>query len=354
MTLAGDPMLGKTLTGLLKRASFLVSIVGALLLAGCDSGPEIIKISGSKMGTTYHVTLVADQPAPDDLAEQIDQLLNVVDRSMSTYREDSEISTFNQISPHQQQTISNEFAQVLRVSQQVWEQTNGAFDPTVGPLVDLWGFGPVPTDDVVPDDSLIQLALESVGFGSVVLDGSILIKTKPLSLDLSAVAKGYAVDQVADLLESLALPDYLVEIGGELRASGSNPEGQSWRVAIETPALMSQIQNIVAVHDAAVATSGDYRNYFERDGIRYSHTIDSRTGRPITHRLGSVTVIAKTCAEADAWATALMVLGEEAGMALANRHSMAVYMLVRANNDFQALSSEAFTNYVKQTEESAL
>ena len=140
---------------------------------------------------------INDQPAPDDLAEQIEQLLNVVDRSMSTYREDSEISTFNQIPPHQQQTISNEFAQVLSVSQQVWQQTNGAFDPTVGPLVDLWGFGPVPTDDVVPDDSLIQLALENVGFGSVVLDASTLIKTKSLSLDLSAVAKGYAVDQVA-------------------------------------------------------------------------------------------------------------------------------------------------------------
>jgi thiamine biosynthesis lipoprotein len=354
MTLAGKQMPGKTITGLLKRASFLVYVVCALLLSGCDSGPEIIKISGTKMGTTYHVTLVADQPAPDDLAERIDQLLNVVDQSMSTYREDSEISVFNQTPPDQQQTISNEFAQVLRVSQQVWQQTDGAFDPTVGPLVDLWGFGPVRTDDEVPDDRLIQSALEDVGFDFLVLDESTLTKTKPLRLDLSAVAKGYAVDQVADLLESLALPDYLVEVGGELRASGSNPEGQSWRVAIETPTLMSQIQNVVAVHDAAVATSGDYRNYFERDGVRYSHTIDPRTGRPITHRLGSVTVIAKTCAEADAWATALMVLGEEEGMALANRHSVAVYMLVRDNNDFQALSSDAFINYMHDAEESAL
>ena len=353
MTLADKYKRNEPLTGLRNKASFLLSALAIILLlglTGCDSGPEIIKISGTKMGTSYHITLVADQPAPADLAERIDAALDVVDQSMSTYKGQSQISRFNRLLSNDQQSISAEFAEVLAVSKLVWEQSGGAFDPTVGPLVDLWGFGPVATDDRIPNEQALAKALAEIGFEHVQSEGRILTKTKPVRLDLSAVAKGYGVDQVAQLLEMLALPDYLVEVGGEMRVSGVNPDGNPWRVAIEMPSLMPQVQRVIALHDGAVATSGDYRNYFERDGLRYSHTIDPRTGRPITHSLASVTVLAKTCAEADAWATALMVLGEEQGMALAEKLNLAVYMLVADGADYSAQSSSEFTRLVNATE----
>ena len=351
MTLVDKLLQSKTVTGLLKKASFLVFISVVLLLTGCDSGPEIIKISGSKMGTTYHVTVVADQPAPDDLAERIDAVLDIVDHSMSTYKAASELSQFNDLAVGSSQQISADFARVLAVSKTVWQLSGGAFDPTVGPLVDLWGFGPIATD-VVPEQEQIDEAKAELGFQYLTFNNSELAKSKPVRLDLSAVAKGYAVDLVADLLEMLALPDYLVEVGGEMRLSGSNPEGMPWRVAIELPSLMPQVERIIGVQDMAVATSGDYRNYFEQQGVRYSHTIDPRTGRPITHSLASVTVLAEQCADADAWATAFMVLGDKDGMALANELAIPLYMLIKDGAGFKAIHSRAFEPYLNAKKES--
>jgi thiamine biosynthesis lipoprotein len=216
--------------------------------------------------------------------------------------------------------------------------------------VDLWGFGPVTTDNVVPSDEQINTALTEIGYQHVRLADDRLSKTQPLRLDLSAVAKGYAVDQIADMLEMLALPDYLVEVGGEMRLSGSNPKGQPWRIAVEQPSLIPQVQQVIEVADTSMATSGDYRNYFESDGVRYSHSIDPRTGRPVSHGLASVTVLAATCAEADAWATALTILGEEQGMLLAEQLELAVYMLVKADEGFEALSSSAFAPYLNRSD----
>ena len=349
MTSVDKSILALTLTGLGQRASFLLyalALFCLLGLTGCDSGPEIIKISGSKMGTTYHITVVADQPAPDDLAERIDAALDVVDLSMSTYKAESEISKFNALPIDTSQQISADFAHVLKVSETVWRQSNGAFDPTVGPLVDLWGFGPVPGDDVVPADDQIDRALASTGFQHMQLSEGQISKTSPVRLDLSAVAKGYAVDLVADLLEMLALPDYLVEVGGEMRLGGSNTQGKPWRIAVEQPSVIPQVQRIIELGDVAMATSGDYRNYFKVDGVRSSHTIDPRTGRPITHSLASVTVLAPTCAEADAWATALSVLGAEQGLAVAEQLNLPVYMLVNVESGFKAVSSSAFDPYL--------
>ena len=292
--------------------------------------------------------MVADQPAPNDLAERIDAALDVVDLSMSTYKTESEISRFNALSVNASQQISADFAHVLNVSESVWQQSNGAFDPTVGPLVDLWGFGPVPGDNVVPTDDQIDAALAAIGYQHVQLADGQLAKSSPVRLDLSAVAKGYAVDQVADLLEMLALPDYLVEVGGEMRLSGFNPKGQPWRIAVEQPTVIPQVQRIIELGDVAMATSGDYRNYFEVDGVRYAHTIDPRTGRPINHSLASVTVLAPTCAEADAWATALTVLGEEQGLAVAEQLNLPVYMLVKVEAGFKAVSSSAFAPYLTE------
>ena len=168
------------------------------------------------------------------------------------------------------------------------------------------------------------------------------------------MAKGYAVDLVADLLEMNALPDYLIEVGGETRVSGLNPQGQPWRLAIESPLLIGQVETVLALTSGAVATSGDYRNYFERDGIRYSHTIDPRDGKPIIHTLASVTVLADTCAEADAWATALLVLGNKEGLDLANQLGLAVYMLARDGDEYTASYSKMFEPYlVEITEQNA-
>lgn len=342
----------KTITTGLEKASFLFFLLlAAILASGCDHSPEIIKISGSKMGTSYHVTIVADQPAPTDLAEQIDQVLSAVDQSMSTYKSQSELSQFNRLPLSEQVKASDQFWAVLQTSEKIWRQSAGAFDPTVGPVVDLWGFGPKPSEDRIPEDSEIAQALENSGFENLLLNDTeqAISKQKAIALDLSAVAKGYAVDQVAELLEMLALPDYLVEVGGEMRLSGSNPEGNPWRVAIELPSLMPQVQQVIEIHSGAVATSGDYRNYFEKDGLRYSHTIDPRSGKPITHSLASVTVLADHCADADAWATALMVLGEEEGMRIANQYSIPAYMLIRDGENFRVISSAAFDPYLQDS-----
>jgi thiamine biosynthesis lipoprotein len=344
----------RTNTTGLEKASFLFFLLlTSILVSGCDHAPEIIKISGSKMGTTYHVTIVADQPAPADLAEQIDQVLNAVDQSMSTYKSQSELSQFNRLPIGEQVKASDQLWAVLQASEQVWQQSSGAFDPTVGPVVDLWGFGPVPTQDTIPADQDIAAALAGAGYQHLQLDSTAqtISKQKAIALDLSAVAKGYAVDQVAELLEMLALPDYLVEVGGEMRLSGSNPEGNPWRIAIELPSLMPQVQEVIEIHNGAMATSGDYRNYFEKDDVRYSHTIDPRNGKPITHSLASVTVITDFCADADAWATALMVLGEEEGMAIANQYSIPAYMLIREGESFRVHSSSAFQPYLTNSED---
>jgi thiamine biosynthesis lipoprotein len=313
-----------------------------IVLSGCGINPEILNISGSKMGTTYQITVIADQLPPEDLEQQIEQLLSKVDNSMSTYKKDSEISQFNRLSAGKTMTISQEFAEVVKISQKVWQLSNGAFDPTIGPLVNLWGFGPGEKHDSIPSSNIIALTKEKIGFDSVVLKEQTLSKTKAVELDLSAVAKGYAVDRVADLLEMLALSDYLVEIGGEIRVSGLNADSVAWRIAVEQPQLFAEVNRVLSITDVAVATSGDYRNYFEEDGVRYSHTINPNTGMPVKHNLASVTVFAGSCAEADAWATAFSVLGAEQSLELADKHNLAAYMLVRENGQFVHKSSANF------------
>ena len=321
------------------RSVFILVIVA---LYGCSSKPEVIVISGSKMGTTYHITVIADQLPPDDLEQQIEQLLSKVDNSMSTYKKDSEISQFNRLPVGKTMIVSEEFLEVVKISQEIWQKSKGAFDPTIGPLVDLWGFGPGERHDAIPTPHAIAQTKAKIGFDAVVLDNNRLSKTKPVALDLSAVAKGYAVDRVANLLEMFALPDYLVEIGGEIRVSGFNADGVAWRIALEQPRLFAEVDQVIAITDIAVATSGDYRNYFEQDGVRYSHTIDPNTGMPIDHNLASVTVLSASCAVADAWATAFSVLGAEKSLELAGQLDLPAYMLVREAGSFVAVHSAGF------------
>lgn len=326
--------------------SAYIAVIVVTLLTSCSSKPEIIQISGSKMGTTYNVTVVADQLAPEDLHQRIDVLISAVDNSMSTYKPDSELSRFNRLAVGQEMQISEGFARVLQISRDVWQRSGGAFDPTVGPLVDLWGFGASPSDNTAPSKQQLSGALQDIGFQHLLLDEQTLSKRRPVQLDLSAVAKGYAVDLVADMLEMLGLPDYLVEIGGEIRASGSNPNGQTWRIAIEQPALMPSVNRIIPLAESAVATSGDYRNYFEQEGIRYSHILDPRSGSPIKHNLASVTVLSNSCAEADAWATAFLVMGAESSLQLAQQLELPVYLLTKEGDTFKASNSESFEPFL--------
>ena len=333
---------------LLNRVISASTAITLVLLIGCSTKPEVIELSGTKMGTTYHIKVVADQPAPDDLHQQIDDLLSTVDNTMSTYKPNSELSRFNRMAVGERMQISPDFSRVMQISRHVWDQSDGAFEPTVGPLVNLWGFGPDPSNNSAPDTDQVNAAMQKVGFQHLVYDAQSLAKVREVELDLSAVAKGYAVDLVADRLEMLALPDYLIEVGGEIRVSGSNPNGEPWRIAIEQPQLMPSVNRIISLHNMAVATSGDYRNYFEQQGTRYSHILDSRTGQPIKHNLASVTVLSNSCAEADAWATAFLVMGAEESLQIAQKLNIAVYLLVNNGDTFEALSSEKFELLTQQ------
>lgn len=333
-----------------------LALTGLALLAGCDSDPVIIKFSGPIMGTQYHVSVVEsegislDKAGQQALAEGIKNTLVDVDLKMSTYKQHSELSRFNQTSVDQWFPVSVDTAVVVEEALQIAALSGGAFDPTIGPLVNLWGFGPDLKPDQVPSEPELALAFERVGYRSIAVkgiesDSPALRKDKNVYLDLSAIAKGYGVDQVARYLERQGFHNYLVEVGGELRLKGHKPDGSIWRIAIEKPSTTGQVvQQVLAVTDLAVATSGGYRNYFEADGQRFSHTINPLTGRPIAHKLASVTVLHPSCATADAMATTLMVMGPEKGLEFARDQGLAVYMLVKADGEgFDVIQTEQFT-----------
>lgn len=328
------------------------SLAAALLALGaCGDSPidwPVQELAGSTMGTTFSVKVVAP-PVELDLAslqQDVQETLDAVNQSMSTYLTDSELSQFNTSTGTDWVEVSADLCHAVEAAQVVSQFTDGAFDVTVGPLVDLWGFGP--SDSVIepPGDEQLAMAMDNTGFGKLYTDCArpALRKDLPgISVDLSAFAKGHAVDRVANLLDDRALPNYMVEIGGELRLRGLNGKGENWAIAIETPDRNSRsVQTVVHLTDTGMATSGDYRNYFEHDGDFYSHTIDPRTGRPITHNGASVTVVADTAAFADAAATALLVMGPEAGLALAERESIAAYFLLRLGSEFEERMSSLF------------
>ncbi|SDK22415.1 thiamine biosynthesis lipoprotein [Microbulbifer yueqingensis] len=331
------------------------SLLTAAFLTGCGPDTESWKLSGPTMGTRYHITVVAPpaEVAKESLQELIEQELEAVNREMSTYIPDSELMRFNAGPIGEPVAISEPLADVVGLSIDINERSGGAFDITVGPLVNLWGFGPTPEPEKVPGQEEIDRLLGLVGSDALELERNPprLTRTRDVQLDLSAIAKGHGVDRVAQLLEEQGIENYLVEIGGELRTLGHNPGGDEWRIGIESPTRAGQVvHKPVRVSGRAVATSGDYRNYYERDGVRYSHSIDPRTGRPLQHRLASVTVIADICAEADGLATALNVMGADAGLKLAEREGLAVFMLVKTDNGFEERFSSAFTPYLEGSE----
>jgi len=302
------------------------------------------------MGTTYTVKIVrprAGIPENDALHKAIEAELDTVDRAMSTYRDDSELSRFNASTSTDWFEVSPETAEVVALALRIGRASGGAYDVTVEPLVRLWNFGAHPSAaDAVPSDEAIEKAMKLVGQEhlAVRFDPPALKKDLPgLRVDLSSIAKGDAVDRVAQLLDAGGCENYMVEVGGEVRARGHNASGRPWQIAIERPGDgPKQVYRVVPLAGRAMATSGDYRNYFERDGRRYSHLIDPRTGRPITHRLASATVLADDCAEADAWATALLILGPESGMKLAEQEGITTDFLIREGDTFVEWRSSTF------------
>ncbi|HEV8076753.1 MAG TPA: FAD:protein FMN transferase [Marinobacter sp.] len=337
----------------------VVSVFFALAmaaLAGCSFKPEqqVWEISGPIFGTRYHISVVMEdnQARLQQLASGIDQALEGVDAAMSTWREDSELSRFNARPDQSGWTdLSAPLHTVLREAEAVSVLTQGAFDITIGPVVNLWGFGPNARPDTVPDDAMLAQVLSSTGHDKIELRNQPpgLRTSEQQYLDLSAIAKGYGVDEVARYLAAEGVSGYLVEIGGEVSVAGRKPDGSAWRLAIETPGEEAeQVNRVIALDNGALATSGDYRNYYEFNGQRYSHTLNPQTGKPITHNLASVTVIAENCMRADALATGFNVMGFEDAMALAIRENIPAYFIVRGEAGFETHHTPAFSSFITQ------
>ena len=310
------------------------------------------------MGTTYSVKLgAAAEGAPDllQVSQEIESELQRVNEQMSTYLTTSEISRFNQQTSQEWFSVSAETAQVVELALQLTRDSNGAFDVTVGPLVNLWGFGPSPRKSSVPSQTQIDETLQAVGADKLqvrLVPPALRKSVAGLQVDLSAIAKGHGVDRVAQVLERLHFTSYFVEIGGEVRTKGKKPGGQAWQVGIERPSVEGRsVAHVLEVSDQSLATSGNYRNFFEVDGRRYSHTISPQTGWPIADPIASASVLADNCALADGLATAMMSAGFEAGRALAERHGWAV-MLVRPgiDGDFETFESSAFKQWAGSIE----
>lgn len=325
-------------------------LIVSILMGGCSGkkqAGDLVSLSGLTMGTTYSIKIIGGEDTLKDAAvlqTGIDEILLGVNRQMSMFMEDSEISRFNRSRSTGWFEVSRATALVLDKALEVSRKSAGAFDITVGPLINLWGFG-VKRRQEIPAEAAINEALMQTGYRhlSVRFDSPAVRKAIPeLYCDLSSIAKGYGVDRVAEFLESIGATDYMVEIGGEVRAKGKNPQKRWWRIGIATPNGSAGLQKILHLRNTSMATSGDYRNYFEKDGIRYSHTIDPSTGRPVTHSLASVTVIHPSCTYADAMATAIDVLGPDRGYRLAVRENLPAFLIIRRGDKFIEKATPGF------------
>ncbi len=304
------------------------------------------------MGTTWHVVAIARVDASDvkpnavrlnkpALQTAVEQELVRINALMSTWQADSALSLFNAIESTEPQRLAPEIIHLLRVAQTISEQTNGAYDVTRGNVFSLWGFGADnAAGHMAPAASTIEQALATSGFRQLQIHADTVSKASPsLSVDLSSIAKGYAVDQVGTVLEEAGIFDYLVEIGGEIRTRGRALSGGRWRIGVESPSDASKPERGIVVGDAHMASSGDYRNVNEIEGRRISHIMDGRTGQPVTHNLAAVTVLHESTALADAWATAFLVLGFEAAWEIASRDALAASFALRGADGVEIRST---------------
>ncbi|WP_017445209.1 FAD:protein FMN transferase [Gayadomonas joobiniege] len=339
---------------MVKQFKLWLALVGLAFFVSCSQQSELTnqgEIHGRTMGTTYSVKYFYAPTViqQDELKASIDAALQRVNEQMSTYLPESELSQFNQSDSLQPFTVSKDTAYVIDSAIKLGTLTKGALDVTVGPLVNLWGFGPDKKPDTIPSDDLIEQTRSRTGLDKLSVKGTQIIKsTADLYVDLSAIAKGFGVDKVAELLEQKGIVNYLVEIGGEMRQKGHKADKQAWRIAVEKPVSgQHAVQQVLELGDMAIATSGDYRNYFEENGVRYSHTIDPKTAKPISHSLVSVTVLDASCMRADGLATALNVMGPEAAFAFANAHKLPVYLVIKADDGFVVKYTDSFKPYMR-------
>ena len=326
-----------------------------VFLFGCSAQKEVV-FDGKTMGTTYRIKLIVGYfNRTTGLKEKIDQQLQVINQSMSTYLPDSEISRFNAIDNTQDKlAISDDFLQVMLAARDIYKKTGGAWDGTIKPLVNLWGFGNTPQTQQIPDAVEIKEQLRWIGFQHINIfpEGYLQKKKSSLSLDLASIAKGYAVDRVSGLLQASGTDNFLVEIGGEVFAAGYRKDGTPWRVGINQPSISASVADVyqaVPLHNRAMATSGDYRNYFEANGKRFSHILDPRTGYPVDNGVVSVSIVADNCMFADGLATAIMVMGLEKGMVLINSiKEVEGFIIVRQTDDeYDHYATDAFNTLVR-------
>lgn len=306
------------------------------------------------MGTFYSVK-IARPPSgitAEALREGVEAVLDEVNAEISTYDPDSELARFNQSPTTEWVAVSAGLASVVAQGLRVGALSDGAFDITVGPLVNLWGFGPQGRPAAIPEEAAIAAALARVGDDKLALrdEPPALRKTRgDVYVDLSALGEGYGADRVAAYLEPLGVEHYMVAVAGAIRLKGENARGGPWAIAIEEPtAGRRSVHRVIAITDGAVSTSGDYRNFFEQAGRRYSHEIDPDTGRPVAHRLASVTVIDEQAMRADGLATALMVMGDQAGPELAEAAGIPAYFIVREDDGFSVIATAAFRDYLSE------
>lgn len=335
------------------RGALALLVLFGLSACGREPPQAQFSYSGLAMGTSFSVKVsrLPRQVKREELKNSVDRAILAVDRAMSTYRRDSELSRFNQAQTSEWIPVSEDLARVVMEALAVSRWSAGAYDVTVGPLVNLWGFGPDPRIRKTPAPEQVAAAMKRVGYPKLEVrrDPPALAKRQPdLYVDLSSIAKGFAVDKVAETLETQGIHDYMVEIGGELRLSGRSSRGGPWRIAIEKPVpQVRELEKVLPLTDIAMATSGDYRNYFEAEGKRFSHTIDPRTGRPIAHRLASVTVLSHTTMHADALATALMVLGPQEGFAKAEQDGIRALFIIKQEQGFIERPTSAYLRYFR-------
>ncbi len=328
-----------------------VVIIGILFVAvGCtDKEMPVVHLYGDTMGTTYNIKYVGNKDIDDEgLQGKVDQRLAEINKLMSTYDTTSELSRFNQYRYTNSFAVSDETRVVVEEALRLGELSKGVLDVTVGPLVNLWGFGPTKRPEKIPSDEDIASVRDYVGLDKLSVTENGLKKAHPmLYVDLSTIAKGYGVDQIAEMLERYSIENYLIEIGGEMRVKGHRGNGDEWLIAIEKPVTTERaVQKIVSIGTNAIATSGDYRNYYEENGVRYSHLIDPRTGKPIRHSLVSVTVVHPSSMTADGLATAFNVMGWEMARSVAEAENLAVFLIRRTDDGFEEYASSEFDNIV--------
>ncbi|WP_114416806.1 FAD:protein FMN transferase [Marinospirillum perlucidum] len=331
-------------------------VLACILLVGltaCSQETENppVRLQGQIFGTFWLATFPGNWS--EEQAEQLEagiiRELEAVDASMSTYRDSSELSRLNQAEPGTSVPVSQALMEVLQLSQQIAEASNGALDVTVGGLVNLWSFGPEARPEEIPSQEELQDRLAAVGYQHLLLDAEQLQVTRTTDsyIDLSALAKGYAVDQVGTWLKSQGVNNFLVNIGGEVLVGGERKPGQPWRIGIELPeATSQQAYHILPLINSSVATSGDYRNYYEIDGQRMSHTLNPVSGRPIDHQLASVTVEHPSNAVADAWATAFMVMGREEALKVAEQEGIRAIMITREEDSWKTWLSQPMQEHL--------